>query len=112
MATQGPFRPTTKVTYLVDCIQDTLVFTPLGDFDFTGWPQTVLVTNTGAAATYFSVQNQTVIDTWSPLAGTLLLPGDTMLYTVEPQATANNFLNAYTFGLGATTIAITGGTTT
>lgn len=117
MATQGPFRPTTAVTYLVECPDNTLGTEILSDFAYTGWPETMLITNTGANACYFNVQTQVEFDDWSPTAGTVLLPGDSMLYTVaSPASDANQDssadpLVANTFGLGATTIAITGGLT-
>jgi hypothetical protein len=117
MATQGPFRPTTAVTYLVECPNFALGTETLSDFSLTGWPETMLITNTGTNACYFNVQTQVEFDDWSPSAGMYLFAGQSMLYTVSsPASDANQDssadpLVAYTFGVGATTIAITGGLT-
>ena len=115
MATQGPFRPTTAVTYLVVCPDQALGSEILPLFSRTGGAETMLITNTGANLCYFNVQTQMTINDWSPFAGMVLLAGQSMLYTVESPASDDNNdsssdpLVAYTFGVGATTIAITGG---
>jgi hypothetical protein len=117
MATQGPFRPTTAVTYLANCVNFTQTAEVLTDFAYTGWPQTLLVTNVGNAATYFAIQTQVEFNDQDPGAGTLLLPGDAMLYTINsPASDANEDSSADplivgTFGIGDTTLAITGGLT-
>ena len=117
MATQGPFRPTTAVTYLVECPNLSVGSEILTDFSLTGWPETMLITNTGANVCYFNIQTQVEFDDWSPLAGMVLLPGESMLYTVaSPASDADSDssadpLVAYTFGVGATTLAVTGGLT-
>ncbi len=117
MATQGPFRPTTAVTYLVECPNLALGTEILSEFSRTGGAETMLITNTGANLCYFNVQTQVTFLDWSPFAGMVLLPGQSMLYTVESPASDDNNdsssdpLVAYTFGVGDTTIAITGGLT-
>jgi hypothetical protein len=117
MATSGPFRPTTAVTYLANCVNFTQSAEVLTDFALTGWPQTLLVTNVGNAATFFAIQTQVEFDDWSPLSGTFLFAGDSVLYTINsPASDANQDSSAdplvvNTFGFGDTNIAITGGLT-
>ena len=117
MATQGPFRPTTAVTYLANCVNSVQTAEVLTDFAYTGWPQTMLVTNVGNAATYFAIQTQLEFGDSSPLTGTVLLAGTSIMYTINSQASdVNNDsstdpLVAVTFGVGDTAIAITGGLT-
>ena len=118
MATQGPFRPTTALTYLANCVNGGQTAEVLTDFAYTGWPQTMLVTNVGNAATYFAIQTQVEIDDWSPLSGTVLLPGTSIMYTINSPASdadedsSADPLVAVTFGVnGDTTLAITGGLT-
>jgi len=117
MATQGPFRPTTAVTYLANCVNFTQTAETLTDFAYTGWPQTLLVTNVGANPTYFTIQTQVELNDQDINAGTFLLPGDAMLFTVNSPASdasedsSADPLIAATFGIGDTTIAITGGLT-
>ena len=117
MATQGPFRPTTAVTYLADCVNFAQTAEVLTDFAYTGWPQTFLVTNVGANPTYFTIQTQVELNDQDVNSGTFLLAGDAMLFTVNsPASDASEDSSADplivgTFGIGATTIAITGGLT-
>lgn len=117
MATQGPFRPTTAVTYLANCVSGSQTVETLSDFAYTGWPTTLLVTNVGNASTYFNIQTQVEFDDTSPLAGTLLLAGNSIMFAINsPASDANEDSSAdplvvSTFGLGATKLAITGGLT-
>ena len=117
MATQGPFRPTTAVTYLANCVTFTSTVEVLSDFAYTGWPTTMLVTNVGNAATYFAIQTQLEFDDSSPLTGTLLLSGTSIMYAINSQASddtndsSTDPLVVATFGIGDTTLAITGGLT-
>ena len=118
MATQGPFRPTTAVTYLANCVNSVQTLEVLTDFAYTGWPQTMLVTNVGNATTFFAIQTLLEFADTSPTSGTLLLAGDSIMYTINSQASDENNdsstdpLVAATFGLnGDTTLAITGGLT-
>ena len=117
MATQGPFRPTTAVTYLANCVTYTQTAETLTDFAYTGWPETLLVTNVGNAATYFTIQTQVELNDQDINAGTFLLAGDAMLFTINsPASDADEDSSAdplvvATFGIGDTTLAITGGLT-
>ena len=117
MATQGPFRPTTAVTYLANCVGGGQTLEVLSDFSLTGWPETMLVTNVGNAATFFAIQTQVEFEDSSPLSGTVLLAGDSIMYTINsPASDADEDSSAdplvvATFGIGDTAIAITGGTT-
>jgi len=115
MATQGPFRPTTAVTYLANCVTFTNTAEVLTDFAYTGWPTTLLVTNVGNAAAYFTIQTQVELNDMDINSGTFLLAGDAMLFTVNsPASDASEDSSADplivgTFGLGDTKLAITGG---
>ena len=117
MVTSGPFRPTTAVTYLANCVSGGQTLEVLTDFAYTGWPQTMLVTNVGNATTFFAIQTQLEFGDSSPNSGTVLLAGDSIMYTINSQASDENNdsstdpLVVATFGLGDTAIAITGGLT-
>jgi hypothetical protein len=105
------------VTYLANCVTFTQTTEVLTDFAYTGWPETLLVTNVGNAATYFTIQTQVELNDMDINAGTFLLPGDAMLFTVNsPASDASEDSSADplivgTFGLGDTALAITGGLT-
>jgi len=115
MATQGPFRPTTAVTYLANCVSFAQTSEVLTDFAYTGWPETLLVTNVGANPTYFTIQTQVELNDQDTNSGTFLLAGDAMLYTINSPArdadedSSADPLIVGTYGIGATKIAITGG---
>jgi hypothetical protein len=107
----GPFTPTTA-TVLLDCANQSIVGPiDLTGLDSDGWPSTFFVSNTGAAPAFVLIGTNTWFGTVDQNAGTVIMPGQSMIYQVESpgSATTANPLVAFTYGLGATAIAVTGG---
>ena len=107
--------PITPVTPTVKCNSVDAVVT--GPFSLTalkndGWPATFLVTNTGTNGVIFALATDAYLGSIDPTAGSVLIPGQSMIYHVDAPGLAQiagNALVAYTFGLGGTsTITITG----
>ena len=109
----GPFTPTT-VTAWIDCQS----FTPVGPVDLSalgsdGYPDTYLCTNVGAEPTYFNIGSLVYLASIDANAGNYLLPGQTMILTLDAPLSVNaaNPLKGFSFGVGATgtKVAVTGG---
>jgi hypothetical protein len=109
----GPFTPTTP-TVLAEGIDSTLNATNLPALDNNNWPDTFLVTNTSnVIGCYFNIATTGYIANISPVAGSFLLPGESMMFVVdapgESQITGNALI-AGTFAVGGSAnLAITGG---
>jgi len=107
----GPFTPTTP-TVLIDCQNNTFVPNQsLTALNSDGWPHTFFCTNVGANPTYFTIASSSYVTTISPNGGNFLMPGQSMIFTLNEQFAQidGEALLGFSFGIGATTVSVTGG---
>jgi hypothetical protein len=105
----GPFTPTTP-TVLIDCQAFALLLgQDLSALYTDGWPRTFLCTNIGTAGSFFDIVTFEYVTTIDPAAGNYLMPGQSMILTINEGNSPFNTLLGGSFGFGATAISVTGG---